>query len=212
MPESVWPENTALEAMASGALDELAEPLSRLGCRWAESPNRPRPERAVLRLWDEMLDEWIANPSLPLVMRNSRRRGCRAVSLDGREVVFSDNSPANWSFGLALAGQTPDIRAWNGGNIQDNVPLTFVSKGHAGKRDLNKVGWKICHIVPVSDRKRIDVEESPVDRLEGAFRRLLSPRNMFLVPKSISGAGELPQVIKAVAEAEGSVGLDEAVR
>ena len=50
MPESVWPENTALEAMASGALDELAEPLSRLGRRWAESPNRPHPERAALRL------------------------------------------------------------------------------------------------------------------------------------------------------------------
>ena len=140
MPEIAWPEKTALEAMASIALEELGDPLSRLGRPWAESPNRPRPKRAVLRLWDEMLDEWIANLSLPLIIRDSRRREQRALSFDGREVVFSDNSPANRSFGLALAGEAPDIRARNEGNIRDSVLLAFVSKGHAGKRDLNKSG------------------------------------------------------------------------
>lgn len=202
----------ALEAMASTALAELGEPLAELGRRWAESPNRPRPEPAALRRWDELLDDWIMNPDLPLVIRDSRRRGKRAVSGNGREVVFSDNSPANWSFGSALAGHAPDIHAWNKGNIQNHVPLTFVSKGPAGKRDLNKLGWKICHIEAVSDRKRVGVENSPIDRLEDAFRRLLSPRNMFLVPKSISGAGELPEVIRAVAAFERSVRVDEAVR
>ena len=109
---------------------------------------------------------------------------------------------------MALAGRAPDIRAWN--DIREHVPLTFLSKGLAGRRDLNRLGWKICHIEAVSDRKRVAIEDSPVNRLEGAFRRLLSPGNMFLVPKSISGAGELPEVVRAVAAFEEALRVDEA--
>ena len=199
----------ALGVLASTALEELREPLVELGLRWAESPNRPRPKQPILRQWDELLDHWIINSNLPLIMRDSRRRGKRATCSNGREVIFSDNSPANWSFGLALADDIPDIRSWNSDNIQDNVPLTFMTKGPAAKRDLNKVGWKICHIEAVSDRRRISIKDSPNDRLEGAFRRLLSPRNMFVIPKMISGAGELLEVISAVIAFERSVGVGE---
>ena len=124
-------------------------------------------------------------------------------------MLFCDNSPANWSLRLALAGQAPDIRAWN--DVREHVPLTFLSREPAGRRDLNRSGWKICHIEAVSDRKRVAIEDSPVNRLEGAFRRLLSPGNMFLVPKSISGAGELPEVVRAVAAFEEALRVDEAV-
>ena len=202
-------ELSELERMASAALEEFREPLSVLGRRWAKSSNRPRVKPAVLRRWDEVLDEWIATSSLPLVIRDARRRGEQAVCSDGRTVLFCDNSPANWSLRLALAGQAPDIRAWN--DIREHVPLTFLSKGPAGRRDLNRLGWKICHIEAVSDRKRVAIEDSPVNRLEGAFRRLLSPGNMFLVPKSISGAGELPEVVRAVAAFEEALRVDEAV-
>ena len=41
---------------------------------------------------------------------------------------------------------------------------------------------------------------------EAAFRRLLSTGNMFLIPKAISGAGELPELIEAVAAFERSAG------
>ncbi|MDE2717666.1 MAG: hypothetical protein OXI33_11725 [Chloroflexota bacterium] len=155
------------------------------------------------------MNDWIATPSLPLLIRDSRRRGEQAVCSDGRIVLFCDNSPANWSLRLALAGQAPDIRAWN--DIREHVPLTFRSKRPAGRRDLNRSGWKICHIEAVSDRKRVAIEDSPVDRLEGAFRRLLFPGNMFLVPKSISGAGELPEVVRAVAAFKGALRVDEPV-
>ena len=202
-------ELSELERMASAALEEFREPLSVLGCRWAKSSNRLRVEPAVLRRWDEVLDDWIATPSLPLVTRDSRRRGEQADCSDGRIVLFCDNSPANWSLRLALAGQAPDIRAWN--DVREHPPLTFLSREPAGRRDLNRSGWKICHIEAVSDRKRVAIEDSPVNRLEGAFRRLLSPGNMFLVPKSISGAGELPEVVRAVAAFEEALRVDEAV-
>jgi len=50
-------ELSELERMASAALEEFREPLSVLGCRWAKSSNRPRVEPAVLRRWDEVLDD-----------------------------------------------------------------------------------------------------------------------------------------------------------
>ena len=206
MSQNGWLDMKRLAALSSTARDNLAGPLGDLGRHWAKSPDRPRPEQSVLRRWEHVLDDWIADPSLPLVIRGSGRRGERATCSNGREVVFSDNSPANWSFGLALAGQVPDIRSWTSSSLPDRVPLTFLTKGPAGKRDLNKSGWKICHIEPVSDRKRIRIEDSPIDRLEAAFRRLLSLGNMFLVPKAILGAGELPELIETVAAFERSAG------
>ena len=179
-------------------MDELYGPLAEFGRRWAKSPERPRPKPKILRKWDDLLDEWIDNSNLPLIFRSSGNRGKHTTCSNGRRIVFSDNSPANWSLGLSLEDEIPNIRLLNGNKIQDYVPLTFVAKIPGVKRDLNKFGWKVCHIDPVSDRKRISIEESSIERIEGAFRRLMSPRNMFLIPKAISGAGELPQVIEAI--------------
>ena len=181
------------------ALKDLKEPLAELGRRWAKSPYRLRPEPPVSRKWERLLDAWVANPKLPLIIRNSGRRKEHTTCSNGREVIFSDNTPAIWSFELALNGQVPDIQSWSSGNIHGHIPLSFVTKGPLGKQNLYKLGWSVRHIKPVSDRKRIRVEDSPVERLEGMFRRLLSPANIFLIPKEISGAGELPQVIKSVA-------------
>ncbi|HWA90026.1 MAG TPA: hypothetical protein VG889_08335 [Rhizomicrobium sp.] len=143
------------------------------------------------------METW-SRSSHPLLLRDSRRRGETATGTTGRSIAFADNTPANWSFGLALAGQVPDISGWTKDNFSQNVPLTFLTKGQAAKRDLNRRGWKICHIDPVSDRERYKVEEAPFPKLEAEFLRFISPRNIFIIPKSISGAGELPEVIESV--------------
>jgi hypothetical protein len=137
-----------------------------------------------------------------LVLRDARHRTEHAACSSGRKVVFADNSPANWAFSLALEGVVPDLGAWKADRIADVVPLSFVGKGRIARRCLNKAGWKVCHIEPVSDRKRRRVEDSPFERVEAEFRRFLSPRNVFLIPKAISGAGELLEVIDAVADFE----------
>lgn len=189
-------------------MNQLYKPLVDFGRLWAESPERPRPKPQTLQRWDELLDQWIEDSNLPLIYRSSGKRDRRAICQNGREVVFSDNSPANWSLSLSLEDEIPDIRSWNVEKIENYVPLTFLSKIPNARRDLNKFGWKVCHIDSVSDRKRISVENSPTDRIEDAFRRLISPRNMFLVPKEISGAGELPQVIDAIRAYNRSVDIE----
>jgi hypothetical protein len=187
--------------MQTAAMEELRAPLADLGRRWAASPHRPRVSDEVLAAWDEVLQRWLAS-DLPLILRDGRRRGEVVQHLTGRELVFGDNSPANWSFALALKGDVPDLTTFSRENIHQRVPLSFVAQGEAAKRNLNKAGWKVCHISSVSDRQRIKFEVSPIERVEMAFRRFLSPRNIFLVPKQISGAGELPEVISAIVEFE----------
>lgn len=183
------------------AMADLHEPLAELGRRWAVSVHRLKPTPQALQDWDGFLKSWLAS-DLPLVLRDSRRRGTQTKSVTGRDILFADNTPANWMFGLALLGQVPDLAAWTGETMPACIPLTFLTKGAAAKRDLNKQGWKVCHIDPVSDRKRYAVEEVDIAALEGEFMRFLSPRNVFLIPKAISGAGELPEVIAAIAAAD----------
>jgi len=187
------------------ALKELEEPLAELGRRWAKSPHRPRVQASVLKEWDDALNLWL-HSELPLILRDSRQRGKEAFCSNGRKVIFADNTPANWVLELALEGKCPDIAAWTADNMIAQIPLTILTKGEIGKRKLNKAGWKICHIKSVSDGKRFKVATAPHDAIETKFLKFLSPRNMFLIPKRISGAGELPEVIKTVKAYEDSRG------
>ncbi len=182
---------------SDGVLEELRGPLAEFGRQWARSPYRPRPTEAALQAWDTFLNSWIAS-GLPLVLRRHERDACS----NGREVIFADNTPANWAFGLALEGVVPDLSSWTSDTIENHVPLSLIARLPGVRRDLNKAGWKVCHIEPVSDRKRRKIGSAPMDIVEAAFRRFLSPRNVLLVPKLIAGAGELPEVVEAVRKFE----------
>lgn len=181
-------------------LEPLNEPLREFGRRWAESPDRPRPTARALDLWDEFLANWIQS-DLPLLFRKGSAgfRGNTTTCQSGRSVMFGDNSPANWSFALALEGVVPDLSQWASATMGSYVPISFVTKGDAAKRDLNRLGWKICHVDPVSDRRRYKIESAPEADIRSSFLRFMSPRNMFLIPKVLSGAGEIPVVVEIVA-------------
>lgn len=183
------------------AMSDLHAPLEELGRRWAASPHRPRVRPETLRAWDTALDEWVAS-GLPLVLREGRRRSEMVAHYSGRQLIFGDNTPANWAFELALRDQVPDLSVLTIDNFGQRVPLSFVAQGESGKRNLNKAGWKVCHIEPVSDRVRVPFEAAPMERVEAAFRRFIHPRNIFLIPKEIAGAGEVPEVISAIVRFE----------
>ncbi len=207
-PSNEWSPNAARTAKEArgwmvpdpAVLDDLHEPLAAIGRVWASSKHRPRPTEASLADWDACLQRWVTS-DLPLILRDSRRRGETSRSADGRMVIFGDNTPANWALGLALAEGIPKIDKWTPETTGQHVPLSFVNRS-GFKRDLNVAGWKVCHIESVSDRVRYKVEETLEVDLRPKFIRFMSPRNMFLVPKVISGAGELPEMIQAIIEFE----------
>lgn len=136
--------------------------------------------------------------NLPLILRNQKKRGESLTCSNGRDAIFSDNSAAHWAFCRALDGVVPDIDSWKSGGILSYVPTSFIGGNAVPRGTLNEEGWKICHIESVSDGKRHDLQKVSFEVVVAKFRRFMSPRNMFLIPKVISGAGEIPQVINAV--------------
>ncbi len=94
MSQNGWLDMKRLAALSSTARDNLAGPLEDLGRQWAKSPDRPRPEQSVLHRWEHVLDDWIADPSLPLVIRGSGRPGERATCSNGREVRLAPRRTA----------------------------------------------------------------------------------------------------------------------
>jgi hypothetical protein len=173
-----------------------------LGRQLATSRHRPRPSPESLKRWDKLLELWESS-DLPLLLRTGDRNlvGKPGCGKSGRKIFYADNTPAWWSFGLALEESAPDISQWTADDVCANVPLGMMMRGGRLRRDVNNEEWKVCHIEGVSDRSR----RTPVETLDDAtlrarFRRFISPRNMFLVPKSHAGLGELPEVIAAVRE------------
>lgn len=181
---------------------------------WRNSPSRPRAAPAVAAHWDSVVAEWVATPTLPLFVRKSMKgtpRGLEVRHASGRSLIYVDNSPAHWTLASAIAGQTPTVAQLLAALECGEWPVMFIaskaetaalpryrgilSRSAMGKT-LNDAKWKVCHIHPVGLRSRTQIESFPLEALLEHCRRLLSPSNMFVVPTSHGGFGELPEVIK----------------
>jgi len=191
---------------------EFRQRMRDLSDGWMRSGLRPVVESGVARAWDQLIRDWVNEPTMPLYIRkNQNNRGSLIKHESGRMLIPTDNSVAQWSAKLAYGGTTPklqDIEAWW---KSDKIPIAHALKsaerkqakyqctiGRALKPSLNGCGWKICHIEPVKIRpQRTQLCEILIDHFEAHFVRLLSPSNMFLVPKTWAGLGELPEMLEA---------------
>ncbi|MEM1071361.1 MAG: hypothetical protein AAGB48_09860 [Planctomycetota bacterium] len=127
--------------------------------------------------------------------------------ISGRVVVPTDNSIAHYSFPRALAGEVPTLDEVRADIESRNIPCAMILKTAEKKgavfctglpaRNLNDRGWKLCHIDAVAVTGRGRTEELGIVELIAAFKRVLDPGNMFLIPKQWSGLGEIPEVIQA---------------
>jgi hypothetical protein len=190
--------------------EEMAELVRRIAELWVSEPSRPRPNPGVTTHWDGLITDWRDDPTLPLLIRRfSRNRGTIITHASGRTLVPVDNSPAQWTFALAVMGQTPSldqVREWIDG---DQVPIammmsasertTAVKRCPLGKSVYpNRRGWKVAHIEPVGLTSNLPLVDQPIAALETHFLRLMSPRNMFAIPLRYAGLGELPEFCEAM--------------
>lgn len=191
---------------------ELRRYARELSEAWLRSGLRPVVKIGVARAWDELVQGWVNEPTMPLYIRKSQNnRGSLIEHNSGRILIPTDNSVAQWCFALAYERTVPSlqgIRAWQ---EADGVPIAQALKraerelatyhctiGRALDPSLNDSGWKVCHINRVGILpQRTQIEEIPIDCLKKHFVRLLSPSNMFLVPKAWAGLGELPEMLEA---------------
>jgi hypothetical protein len=213
MAKSVLPSSTKPTEIADGIRD--------LGRIWASSISRPRIVPSAKASWDALVDLW-AGSDLPLAIRKSGGiRGKSLIHSSGRILVLADNSPAHWAFTRAYANVSyglSDIRLLL---EQDQVPFAYATKRSekanmtyrctlSSADNVNKQGWKLCHIQEIGLGTKINVCQVPLETLIQHFRLLMKPSNHFLVPLQWAGLGELPEFISEIRKVE-SAAVDAAI-
>lgn len=99
-----------LPLCAADAGPDIRRALFELWRSWALDPSRPVVERATQQRWTQLLDAWVSDEELPLLVRKIRQnRGSLLRTASGRAVIPTDNSPAQWAFAVACGGECPDI-------------------------------------------------------------------------------------------------------
>ena len=193
---------------------EVTESLTKAGKLWAISAKRPRIAPEVADHWDHLIDEWAEDPGMPLVIRRSGpARGTVSNHIEsGREIVWADNSPAQWAFDCALKGMKPTLENLRSQLDHHQIPFVFAASREKLARmkyqgvlaacggGTARIGWKLCHVNDVSTGTRVSPEAESFDRLCEHFKRLMKPSNHFLVPKRWWGFGEIPEVVRAILE------------
>ncbi len=180
-----------------------------MGTIWAQSEDRPRLSPVIISHWDKLLEAWGAS-DLPLIIRKSSGiRGSLLMHSSGRGIILSDNSPAQWSFSRAFEGQLLKLEDVRNSLEIDDIPFSFATKvaekafvthkATLGSRDnINKRGWKLCHIEDVGLNTSTAIESLPIDLLIRHFKLLIAPSNHFLIPLELAGLGELKDLIDEV--------------
>lgn len=191
--------------------DELPATISdlvrKLGTLWGNSDACPQIEDETKTAWDNLLNEWVADTSLPLLIRKSSLvRGSEVVHATGRRIIPTDNSPAQWACNLALQRIIPTISEIRTAFVNDAIPISFAHKKEEkeqrkyhctlGKYSINKDGWKLCHINAVGLNARSSLSSINIQGLREAFFDLLSPSNYFLLPIKWGGLGEAREFIE----------------
>lgn len=131
-------------------------------------------------------------------------------------VVLVDNTTAHWSLALALGGECPKLDSLRNLIASRSIPVATAlkkwerqqadfTKTRVGKFNLNEADCKVCHIDSVGIRKAQPVGEIDIRFLIDHFRLFLSPSNMFVVPKALSGLGELPHFTNAMRGCSSSI-------
>lgn len=189
--------------------------LCEVGHQWALSDLRPRISLEMKKHWEGLVRARVESV-LPMPIRKSGGvRGGIVVHRDGRKLVFADNSPAQWAFSRAFAEC-----AYSLGDIgrlfeHDEIPFAFAAKnaekGQMGFKctlsttdNVNKHGWKLCHIQEVGLNTRTPIADLPIETLKRHSCYLLMPANHFLIPLVWAGLGEAPEFIEEIRKVEGT--------
>ena len=93
--------------------DEISALIERAALRWLVLPDRPKVDEDTLAGWDALVEAWLDEETMPLLVRKSGKdappKGVPALHASGREVVCVDNAPANWCLSTALQRRVPSL-------------------------------------------------------------------------------------------------------
>lgn len=185
--------------------DDIRQKIKEIGILWRNSPHNPLIDSEVVKKWENLIEEWVADETMPLIIRKETSKRGQAFSHPcGREIIVSDNTVAIWVFSNVLKGKVftlSDIKEL----LQNNeLPMVFMAtKEIKAKAKYTKPlgsyalsNWKVCHIKPVGFNTNASIEDLEISDIEDRFRKYVNPNNMFLLPKEIGYLGEIDVFIK----------------
>ena len=180
--------------------DDIRQKIKEIGILWRNSPHNPSIDSDVLKKWGNLINEWIDDETMPLIIRKeTSKRGQAFNHPCGREIIVSDNTVAIWVFSNVLNGKVftlSDIKEL----LQNNeLPMVFMATNEikAKAKYTKPLGsyalsnWKLCHIQPVGFNTNTSIEDLEISDIEDHFRKYVNPNNMFVLPKEIGYLGEI---------------------
>ena len=180
--------------------DDIRQKIKEIGILWRNSPHNPLIDSEVVKRWENLIEEWVADETMPLIIRKeTSKRGQAFNHPCGREIIVSDNTVAIWVFSNVLNGKVftlSDIKEL----LQNNeLPMVFMATNEIkAKAKYTKPfgsyalsNWKLCHIQPVGFNTNTSIEDLEISDIENHFRKYVNPNNMFLLPKEIGYLGEI---------------------
>ena len=184
---------------------EIRMKIKEIGTLWRNSPNNPQIDAEILKNWNNLIEEWIADKDMPLIIRKeTSKRGQSFMHPSGREIIISDNTAAIWVYNNVLNRTEVTLSRIKDLLSQNELPMVFiVTKEIKDKAKYTKpLGefampeWKLCHIQPVGFNTNTSIEGLEISDIENHFRKYLNPNNMFVLPKEIGYLGEIDVFIE----------------
>ena len=185
---------------------EIRDKIRELGRLWKHSPNNPRISAILLDDWEQVIKEWLADESMPLIVRKKTKKDGRGKSIihpTGRELIISDNTLPDWIYSNILQNKLYTLAELKQMLSHDDLPVAFTfenwEKAEAKytktfKENLDN--WKVCHIEPVGFHSRKNLIEIGIEDIQNHFWKLANPKNIFILPKAIGALGEIEEFIE----------------
>lgn len=197
------------EFIENDQYSEIKEKISEIGELWRDSACNPRNciEDSVLEEWDKVINEWVEDGDIPLIVRKGNLRGQTFMHESGRKVIVSDNTVAQWVYYHVLNNKTFSLSKIKEMLNNNEIPLVYIKSRKDVPSNIRSIGkyalskgkseWKLCHIEPVGLNTRDEIEKIDLEELKSQFRKYINPRNMFVLPKELGGIGEVRSFIDA---------------
>ena len=190
--------------------EEMRSKIKELGRLWKKSAkqNHLIPDKEVLDAWERLIDDWVEDETMPLIIRRGSARGQEFEHhSSGRKIIISDNTFALWVYHHVLKGEQFTISEMKSMLENNEIPIVYILSKEdrksakytktLGKFSLSDADtkWKLCHIEPVGLNSRKSIDDIEIGELKDYFKKYANPKNMFLLPKEIGGLGEIQEFI-----------------
>ena len=165
----------------------ITDLIENVGQEWKLFNENNLFEKDILDHWHDLIIAWADDSSLPLFVRNSAKsRGSFIVHKTGREIIYCDNSPAQWVAEKVFMKEKATLDTIRQYINNDQIPFKFASKKDEQKHAkykcilnnrLNKAGWKLCHIEKVGLGNQKNISDQDIGSIREKFTLLLDPKN-----------------------------------